>query len=328
MIPRAAYDCFWLGRYVERTENSSRLLFVTGSLSIDTELSCELLWPSALEVCGERPCFQARFGPTCVIDGDKVQEYLTWDEGTPSSIKMSVRSAREDARSIRDVLSLEVWEAINSLHVWLNEAVSRNLYDSRRYAFYSRICDSVRFCVGLLQSTMLHDTAFELILIGSLLERAGQTARILDVHHHVLMGLNGIRNRIESAVCLALLETCSGSEPFVRVYQGYVGQNTVFSFLVSERRFPRSILHCLEAARDWLLRIEPTTWDWKASTIARLEQLIGRIPDGTKQAMRDGSLHEHLTMIVDELARICDGLGNELRACGVGSRRAAAMLAC
>ena len=198
MISRVADHCFWLGRYLERAESSSRVLRVTFALSLDGMLPAVQVWGSAVTVSGEDDSFGRRFEASRRTDGELVQEFLTWDTEVPASQLRSGRAARENARSIREVVSLEAWEAINELHVWVHGQSARLEYQTRRDAFYRHVRASTQLVLGTLEHTMLHDNALDFIMLGGLLERVGQTARILDVHHHALTQLPANLVREES----------------------------------------------------------------------------------------------------------------------------------
>src|SRR5206468_3186440 len=116
VISRVADHCFWFGRYLERAESAARLLHVTGNLSLDAELTAEQCWLPVIIVSGEREHFFEKHGPDAAHDGEIVQQYMIWDDDNLTSIRSSITSARENARSIRDVVSLEAWETINELY--------------------------------------------------------------------------------------------------------------------------------------------------------------------------------------------------------------------
>ena len=179
MISRVADHCFWFGRYVERAESTARLLATTHNLALDAELDPEACWRPVVVVAGEEERYGGAYG-----DGDRVESFLCWDEDNGVSIRRSVAGARWNARSIREVVSLEAWETINELHLWLGSEAARAQWAGHRHDFYRQVRSSTQLCLGLLRSTMLHDTVLDFMWLGVLLERVGQTARLLDVHHH------------------------------------------------------------------------------------------------------------------------------------------------
>src|SRR5262249_52650531 len=159
-----------------------------------------------------------------------------------------------------------------------------------------------QLCLGLLRSTMLHDTPLDFIWLGVLLERVGQTARLLDVHHHAFSG--GAHQVVETAVWLTLLRACSGVEPFLKAHAGHVSGTTVARFLAREARFPRWAAYCVRWASERLCAIRPPG-DIDRPGGRAVERL--RALDAWVQALPPAlpNLHEALTHVVDETAAIC-----------------------
>ncbi len=317
MISRVADHCFWFGRYLERAESTARVLHVTRTLALDAELTPRQCWLPVIIVAGEEEAFVKRFGDDAADDGEAVERYLTWDEENFVSVRRSITAARENARSIREVLSLEAWEVVNELHLWIGSAAARNEYASHRFGFYRRIRESAQLCLGLLRSTMLHDTPLDFIWLGVLLERTGQTARILDVHHHALVGEpthGAAQDVVATALWMGLLRACSGFEPFVKRNQGArVTGAGIAAFLVLEPRFPRSVRYCVHSAYERLSTIRPPEERSLpgGQTLERLRVLDRWLSTRTHDTLY-AEIHHLLTHIVDEVSAICDGLGREL----------------
>jgi len=310
MISRVADHCFWMGRYLERAESTSRVLRVTSSLLLDAILPPAQVWLSALAVCGEDEPFAARHGEAAIADGRVVSGFLTWDPSVPSSLSNSVHAARENARSIREVVSLEAWEAINELHVWLNEGGGRGEWEARPDAFYRQVRTGTQLILGAVEHTMLHDNAFDFIMLGVFLERIGQTARILDVHHHALMQLPPDLVRDET-LWLSLLRACAGFEPFMKRKAGRVTPGEVAAFLMLEPRFPRSLVFSLREADQRLASIrapgDQAFPPLRCQTrLAALETFL------TSRQVESEDLHDLLTQVVDETALVCSELRQEL----------------
>jgi uncharacterized alpha-E superfamily protein len=313
VISRVADHCFWLGRYLERADSTARVLQVTRNLSLDAGLTPRQCWGPVVVVSGEQERFRTRFGGA-LEDGDLVQRYLTWDQEDPSSIRRSLAAARENARSIREVVSLETWEAVNELHLWLASAEAEARWRDDRHGFYRDVRRSCQLALGFVQGTMLHDDPYDFIVLGVMLERAAQTARILDVHHHALTGANALE-ATETAVFLALLRACSGFEPFMKRSRGAVSPGAVATFLFLDSEFPRSIRFSIAQAHARLERIRPAGAVGRpgGESLERLRQLdvwIATLRAGAVAAGTD--LHALLTRVVDDTSAICDAIGREL----------------
>lgn len=318
MISRVADHCFWLGRYLERAESTARVLNVTAQLSLDAEIPASQCWQPVLIVSGEEKRFTDAQGPEALSDGELVQSYMTWSEDNPASIQASVASARENARAIRDVVSQEFWLTLNELYLWMNNPQGRGEYRGHRDGFYRHIREATQLCLGVLRNTMLHDNAFHFISLGLLLERCGQTARILDVHHYVLTQLS-THQVVETAVWLSLLRACSGGEPYMKTNHGrIVTPEGVAAFLVLEPAFPRSVRYCLIHAHNRLRSIRPPEESALpgGSTIARLGALEAWLARKTAVTLAHEDIHTLLTHVVDETAAICDGIRIDLLGLG------------
>ena len=248
MISRVADHCFWVGRYIERAESTARLLQVTRALAFDAELPPLHCWRPLMIVSGQFPEFSAHFGADAAGNGDIVQRYMTWAPENPVSISTSVRSAREGARSIREVLGHEIWQATNELYLWFASEEAGAVYVHDRDEVYRNIRRGTQLCLGLVRSTMLHDEPMDFLWLGVLLERIGQTARILDMHHHIQGAADAPQTLLQTALWLSLLRACSGFEAFMRREQGRVSREAAVSFLLYEARFPRSLRYCVRSA--------------------------------------------------------------------------------
>jgi uncharacterized alpha-E superfamily protein len=312
VISRVADHCFWLGRYVERAESTARLLQVTRALAFDAELPPLHCWRPLMIVSGQYPEFAGHFGADAAGNGDIVQRYMTWAMENPVSIRSSVRAAREGARSIREVLGFEIWQATNEMYLWFagEEAAASYVHD--RDEVYRNVRRSTQLCLGLVRSTMLHDEPMDFLWLGVLLERIGQTARTLDMHHHIRGAVEGQQPLLQTALWLSLLRACSGFEAFMRREQGRVSREAAVSFLLFEARFPRSLRYCVRSALALARRLDAKNSETSgkgAVTAARgrLEALDRWLDD---QEAKDLPLtvHDFLTHVVDEASASCQEL--------------------
>jgi uncharacterized alpha-E superfamily protein len=331
VISRVADHCFWFGRYVERAESTARLLAVTHNLALDADLAPAQCWRPVIVVAGEEEAYLAHApaaagaapeappSPPVADDpdapwlGDRVERYLTWSDDSAVSIRRTVAAARWNARQIREVVSREVWETINELHLWLQDPASELEWGERRFDFYRRVRSTTQLCLGLLRSTMLHDEPLDFIWLGVMLERVNQTARILDVQHHALTSLPR-HEVIATSLWLSLLRTLSGFEPFMKRNQGRVDAETVAEFLIGEERFPRSVAYCVHQAYERLRAIRPTeaTHLPGGRALERLRLLDEQVRERRGRLRSGRALHELLTTVVDETHAACVDLGREL----------------
>lgn len=316
MISRVAESCFWLNRYMERVETLARILDVNLGFVLDVNLPAADRWRPLLVVTGEEPQFNRRFGAGGGDDGEAVQHYLTWDEESACSIYSSLRWARENARTIRETISLEMWEAINQLWLWLSGRAGRKLYDKDRHAFYLYVRNQGLLFHGICHNTVLHEEPFDFMRLGTALERAGQTARILDVKYHALGPTGGgPETSAETAQWLAILRSCSAIEPFFKRSGNVLSGGAVAAFLLMDDRFPRSVLHNLDRAENFLRRIRPLDRPQVgARSAALLESLLMHVQSLTVAQLvaTKGGIHKALTEIVARTAAVCDQIHEEL----------------
>jgi uncharacterized alpha-E superfamily protein len=310
LISRVAESCFWLNRYVERVEVLARMLGVNLAFQLDVELADAERWRPLVIVTGQEGDFLDRTPNDKVDDPEVVQEYLTWSEENPSSLYSSLRAARENARTIRETISLEMWETLNALWVFLGDKAARRLYAKDRQAFYARLRDQCLLFHGVAQATMLHDDAFEFMRLGTAVERVGQTARVLDVKHHSIGPTEPAAEAPgESAQWLAVLRFCSGVEPFLKRHAAAPAGRSVAEFLLFDPAFARSVMHNLDRTANFLNLVRPPRPTPIGDHSARLvretrDQLAGRTID---DVLGEG-LHEVLTAIVKATADISQAI--------------------
>jgi uncharacterized alpha-E superfamily protein len=301
MISRVAEHCFWLARYLERAENTARILEVNHTLLLDFHVPVEQQWRPLLIISGVHD-FDGE--PTA----ENVQEHLTWAADNPVSIASSLWWARENARIIREVISGEMWERMNYYHLWMQNGVGRMAYESNRPDFYAQVRRINQLLHGIADATMSHGEAWEFFKLGTYLERASQTARIMDVKYHTLLPrLEDVGSPVDNAHWVAILMSCSGYEPFhkkARLVPIDPGA-AVAEFLIFDDQFPRSIRRCLWEC-EWATASAAGNPAGRATTEAekRIADLIAYLDARTiADVIREG-LHEALTHVVDSVHAI------------------------
>jgi uncharacterized alpha-E superfamily protein len=305
MISRVAEHCFWLARYLERAENTARILEVNHTLLLDFHVPIDEQWKPLLIISGVHDYPHA---PTA----DNVQEYMTWDRDNPFSIASSLAWARENARIIREVISAEMWERMNHYHLWMQNGRARDAYDTNRPDFYAQVRRINQLLHGIADATMSHGEAWDFFKLGTYLERASQTARVMDVKYHTLLPrLEDVGSPVDNAHWVAILMSCSGYEPFhkkPRLTTLDPGA-AVAEFLIFDDQFPRSVRRCL--------------WECEGATASAAGNPAGRSPTEPEKriaeliayldartiadVIREG-LHETLTHVVDSVHAIGDSV--------------------
>jgi len=312
MISRVANSCFWLTRYIERLDTWSRLLDVTSGFSLDVDLVGGGRWRPLIIIVGQEEDFLERFGEAAVEDGEVVQRYLVWDDANPYSIYSSASAVRENARTIREEISVEMWEAVNEFWLWLNSRSAKRLFDREREAFYQRICSQCMMFYGICYSTMLHEDPYTFITLGRAVERVGQSARLIDLRHHALQeGEEDGASPIDAAQWISILRSCSAYDPFFKRASSVMSGTAVAQFMIFDRAFPRSILHNLDRVRVFLARLRntnPEDQEHRSPSWEALESFRGSLLQMDIEDIQSVGLHETLTWIVEETARLCDAI--------------------
>ncbi|MCA9629553.1 MAG: alpha-E domain-containing protein, partial [Myxococcales bacterium] len=241
-----------------------------------------------------------------LLDGEAVQRYLTWDQDNPVSLVSAAYWSRENARTIREVISLELWEALNEFWHWLMDGPGKRLYRSDREAFYSRFKEMAALTHGVASATMLHEEPLTFMQLGWHLERAQQTARIVDIKYHTLGPTQALETPLEAAQWLALLRSCSATEPFYKCHRESPTGPAIVDFLLRYPSFPRSILFSLRAALVDLQRIRTATPDRGGECEQRVKELMDYLKQGDSEDILERGVHNTLTRVVDETSEICN----------------------
>jgi uncharacterized alpha-E superfamily protein len=292
-------------RYLERVDNMARLLAVNHQLVLDSGPDVNR-WRPLLIVAGEEPRFLERFGAEQADDPETVQEYLCWDAEDPVSLATSLGWARENARTIRETISLEMWECLNGEWLWLSRGPGRRTYNRDRMGFYARLSQLARLFRGVSIDTTARGEAYDFMLLGLLLERAGHTARMLDVKHHALQRRKSDQETAgDYALAMAILRSCNASESFMKSGWPLAGPE-VAEYLVGEPGFPRAIRHCLQVASGVLGRIGGERQDVRS--LAALDSFAAELRKTAVGKLDPEGLHKLLTWLIDRLAELCSAV--------------------
>jgi len=305
VISRVAEHCYWLARYLERAENTARILEVNHTLLLDFHVPYEQQWRPVLIISGIKDFKQE---PTA----ERVQEFMTWDEKNAGSIMASLGAARENARIIREVISVEMWERINYYHLWMRSSNARELYDHNRHEFYSQVKRINQLVHGICDATMAHGEAWEFFRLGAHLERGGQTARILDVKYHTLLPrLDEVGTPADNAHWVAILMSCSGYEPFHKKARAIPSDpaTAVAEFLILDELFPRSIRRCLWECETAVATVSGASKGGpSAEPELKIRELIWWLDAHQIEDLIREGLHESLTYVVDSVHAIGDSI--------------------
>jgi len=248
LLSRVADSVYWMGRYIERAENVARFIDVNQNLMIDLPHGFGQQWQPIVDTTGDRAAFLERYDTATQAN---VVQFLAFDTENPNSIYSCVLSARENARSVRETISSEMWEQINSLYL-LIAGESRKQLDEGLPEFCRQVRMACHMFQGISHSTMSHNEAWHFIRLGTSLERADKTTRILDVKYFILLPLlSDVGTPYDDIQWGAVLKSVSGFEMYRKCF-GRITPERVVAFLLLDGEFPRALRYCIGLADNSL----------------------------------------------------------------------------
>lgn len=296
MLSRIADSMFWIGRYVERADQTARILDVklqsiTEDASEDEPVACADVY----EIFGVADPDQSELTVQRVLDR------LVTDRHNPSSVAGALQTARENARGAREALTTEVWESLNTTTL----GMPRGVRPSRMHGAFQFAKDRCAVVNGLVDASMTRDEAWLFLRIGQLLERVDMNARILQAHD--------LEDSSDAATVM-LLRSCSAHEAYIRSYRGRVRAARAIEFLLLDSIFPRSAAHCLleiDEALDTLAKLHGSSFD-RMGTAEPGRRIVGR----ATASLRFRSLEDIVADFDDEMDQLQRVTGAITRALG------------
>lgn len=249
MLSRVAARVYWMGRYIERAENTARLVAAYNHLIMDIPRGSEPGWEILIRILDADPVFDDFFN---VRNEQNVLRLLIGEVNADCSIPFAVNAARENVRTTRDVLPDEVWELVNELHLYSAEAAATSVGRRNRQAYLEQILQRTQVINGVIRSTLCRDHSYRFIKLGQLLERADMTTRIVDVGASDILGREQQMRGIDHLLWGAVLKSLSALGAYRRFVGPQVEKNAAVDFVFTEPSFPRSVHFCLKEIREEL----------------------------------------------------------------------------
>ncbi len=299
VLSRVAESLYWIGRYLERVESVARLVDVNLHLTLDSATDIGDQWEALIDTVGARSLFAARYpAPT----RDSVMRFLTFDAENPDSIMACVQRARENARSVRDTISSEMWEQANRFHTFLCDSMASDYALLNSYEFYTEVKMGVHLFDGITDATMSHGDAWRFLRLGKMIERADTTSRILDVKYFILLpAWLGVGSTVDTIQWAALLRSASAMEMYRKRYKS-ITPAKVADFLILNTEFPRSVCFCLGQVAMFLERLcESTPGPSPSEAESRLKILVHELSSLRIENIIEQGLHEFLDRLRQKL---------------------------
>lgn len=303
MLSRVADAVYWMSRYVERAENVARFVDVNLALEIDLP-EVDGHWLSLVQAAGDEDRFAAAYGePT----RESVLRFLTFDRSSPNSILSSLAAARHNARTVREVITSEMWEQINETYLAVRQAADAGAALETPHDFFTAVKKASQLFVGITYLTMTHNEAWHFGRVGRLVERADQTTRILDVKHF-MSEADPYESAMDEIQWAALLRSASAFEMYRKRF-GQVSPARVVEFLLFSRRFPRSVRYCLRKAERSLHAITGVPIGTASTSAERtLGRLSAEVEYGDVREVLDAGLHLWLDALQIKMNKVGDAI--------------------
>lgn len=305
MLSRVANSIYWLTRYVERAENIARFIDVNLNLLLDSPAGTTQQWEPLVITTGDLPLFKERYGEATA---ENVIQFLTFDRKYSNSILSCLQLARENARSIREIISSEMWEQVNAFYLMVKEADPDQSL-SALHEFFTQVKMASHLFAGVMDATMTHNEGWNFGQMGRLLERADKTTRILDVKYFILLpSAKDVGTTLDEIQWIALLRSASAYEMY-RKCQHRITPTGVVEFLILDRDFPRSIRFCLLRSERALHKITGTpggTWRDPG------ERALGRLRSELDYLTIDEIIQKGLHEFLNDLQIQLNGVGNQI----------------
>jgi len=303
MLSRVADSVYWMSRYVERAENVARFIDVNFQLMLDEAGGEDRQWQPLVNTTGDDEEFKKRYD---AATQENVIQFLTFDATNPNSILSCLRKARENARTVREIISSEMWLQINRSFLQVKSAVEgANWLDSAN-EFFSEVKEASHLFTGITDATMAHNEAWHFCRLGRMLERAEKTSRMLDVKYYILLRTaEDVGSAFDDIQWAAVLRSASAFEMY-RKRHGRISPQGVLEFLILDRDFPRAIQFCLVAARDSLHAISSTplgTFRYQP------ERLLGQLCSDLSFAILEEIIAQGLHEYLDDLQTKVNAVG-------------------
>ncbi len=307
MLSRVAESLYWMSRYIERAEDITRILTVNFHALLDTRLEdLQRGWQPLIAITGDEGLFSQHYSE---YNAQTVSEFLLWHPSNPNAVIACINRARENARSVREQISSEMWEHINRLY-FLIRGVNTQSVLRGPHEFFSQVRDGSQAFQGVTDATMIHGEGYQFIQLGKFLERAEKTCRILDVKYGML---NAMREGTPEASLqlIAMLKSCSAFEAFRKQSAFQLHAGRVAEYLLLSREFPRAVLFCLQRCQQAVALISKGT-NKQSDSASVSQRALGRLCSELEYLDIEEVLDERMHPFLTRLLRQVNLIGDEI----------------
>ncbi len=311
MLSRTASHLYWMGRYIERAENTARILDVAYRMSLlpsDAE-HVDQEWYAPLNITGSLYPFAGRHTDVCAA---QVMHFLALHPDNPTSICSCIRRARENARAVRGTITSEMWEVLNTSWLDITSLDEARVLDAPS-PWFDWVKERSHLFRGVTFGTMRRDDGYHFTRLGTHIERADSTARILDVKYHILLpSVEDVGGAVDYYQWSAVLRSLSAFESYRKVYTDAITPRRVAELMILRDDIPRSLAFCMREVNATLLNVRN---DRSSETLRRAGEMRAALEYGRIDDIFEQGLHEFLTEFLDK----CGALGRHVEASFFGA---------
>lgn len=299
MLGKTAGGLFWMFRYLERSENTARLIEAGFRIALTRPGSEE--WASVLRTAAAEISYGQAYGD---VEQARVIDFLLRDQANPSSVMSSILQARQNARLVRTAITREVWEAINDTYMSLKTRLTRPVAERDLPDVLAQIRQHSALVRGALHGSMLRNDVFDFCRLGTFLERADNTARILDVKYYVLLpSVTQVGSSLDNVQWETILRSVSGMRAFSWLNPGKTTPLGIADFLIFDPRMPRSLRYSVTKIRSNLSMLEAEYGD-RHPCHDTVQKLDGCLSSRKVEDVFEDGLHEFLTEFLSDTSRL------------------------
>lgn len=311
MLGRTANGVFWMFRYLERAENTARLLDAGFRLALTRgQNAASEEWRSVLVTIGQDGDYARRHDE---FIGSAVTNFILRDRDNPGSVMAMIESARTNARSVRTAITREVWEATNESWMVLKDLLARPVKESNLGDVLAAIRRQATLVRGAMDGTMLRNDIFNFARLGTFLERADNTARILDVKYYVLLpSIAWVGSRLDNAQWETVLRSVAGERAYRWLNAGRLDARGIAEFLILDGRFPRSLSFCQEKLRSNMASLA-RQYGGETGAHALVRDACAKLHHTGIDAVIEYGLHEFIAEFIAENRRLADAIASDYR---------------
>lgn len=301
MLGKTAGGLFWMFRYLERAENTARMIDAGLRISLTRSSAAESEWTSILSSTGLRAAYHATHA---TIDGPQIINFLLRDPSNPGSILAGIEAARESARLVRTAITREVWEAVNECYMVLKKVLAHPIEDRELPRVLQIIRQRSAYVRGASQGTMLRNDMYNFARIGTFFERADNTARILDQKYYILLpSVRLVGSPSDNVQWETILRATSATRAYQTLHEGDNDPRNIAQFLMLDRRLPRSLAFCYGKIGDNLGYLEQE-YGTRHTSHALVDSICAKFKAHDMNAIFDYGLHEFIADFLRDSASL------------------------